>query len=114
MTAVALDDGRSGNLQRQSALLHHIYAVLEWAAQVAAHEVQWCWPAERSAVAAYLKERMALETSRKSMGASPTSAAETNASVAASIKKEVQAELDGRTAKGSKGKGARKVGQDVG
>ena len=27
-TAAALDEGRSGNLQRQNALLHHIYAVL--------------------------------------------------------------------------------------
>ena len=44
MTAAALDEGRSGNLQRQSALLHHIYAVLESAAHDPAHEMQWDWP----------------------------------------------------------------------
>ena len=44
MTAAALDEGRSGNLQRQSALLHHIHVVLESAAQDPTHEMQWGWP----------------------------------------------------------------------
>ena len=106
MTAAALDEGRSGNLQRQSALLHHIHAVLESAARDPAHEMQWRWPilgiqdpdglalvprapAEQSAVVAYHKERMALEAARKSIGSPATTATETSASVAASIMKEV-------------------------
>ena len=44
MTAAALDEGRSGNLQRQNALLHHIYAVLESASQDPSHETEWGWP----------------------------------------------------------------------
>ena len=86
MTAAALDEGRSGNLQRHSALLHHIYAVLQSAAQESgprdavglAHfghsgsrraRPRTLGPAEQSAVVAYHKERMALEAARKSMGA---------------------------------------------
>ena len=44
MTAAALDEGRSGNLQRQNATLHHIYAVLEPASQDPSHETEWGWP----------------------------------------------------------------------
>ena len=44
MTAAALDEGRSGSLQRQSALLHHIHAVLGSAAQDPPHEMVWGWP----------------------------------------------------------------------
>ena len=40
----SLDEGRSGNLQRQSAQFHHIYAVLESAAQDPSHEMEWSWP----------------------------------------------------------------------
>ena len=73
MTAVALDDGRSGNLQRQSVLLHHIYAVQESTAQDPAHEMQWASPifghlgSKRVASWAPRKERMALEAARKSI-----------------------------------------------
>ena len=63
MTAAALDEVRSGNLQRQSALLHHIYAVPESAAQDPAHEMQWSWPILG------IQGPLALEAARKSMGA---------------------------------------------
>ena len=43
MTAAALDEGRSGNLQRQNALPHHIYVVLESASQDPSHEMEWGW-----------------------------------------------------------------------
>ena len=43
MTAAALDEGISGNLQRQNALLHHIYVVLESASQDPSHEMEWGW-----------------------------------------------------------------------
>ena len=72
MTAAALDEGRYEILQRQSALLHHVYAVLESAAQDPAHEMQleciqdpdgpalapWA-PTVQSAVVAHHKKRMA-------------------------------------------------------
>ena len=44
MTAVALDEGRSGNLQSQTALPHRIHAVLESVSQDPAHEMEWGWP----------------------------------------------------------------------
>ena len=129
MTAAAPDESRSGNLPRKSALLHHIYAVPESAAQDPAREMQWSWPilgiqdpdglalapwapAEQSAAVAYHNERTALEAARKSMEATSATAAETNAAVAANIKKEVQAELDRRKPKGGKGNFAQKGGED--
>ena len=117
MTAAALDEGKSGNLQRQNALLHHIYAVLESASQDPSHETEWGWPilgiqdpegrllppgppAEQSAVVAYHKERVALDAARKSMGASASTASETSASVAAHFEKEIQAEFERRQREG--------------
>ena len=44
MTAAALDEGRSGNLQRRNARLHHIDAVLESASQDPSHKMEWGWP----------------------------------------------------------------------
>ena len=78
MTAAALDEGRSGNLQRQIALLHHIYVVLESASWDPSHKTEWRWPvlgiqdpegpclalwapAEQSAVVAYHNRRVALD-----------------------------------------------------
>ena len=82
MTAAALGEGRSGSLQHQSALLHHIHAVQESAAQDPSREMEWGWPIlviqdpegpclapwvpeEQSAVVAYHKERVALDAARK-------------------------------------------------
>ena len=112
MTAAALDEGRFGSLQRQNALLHHIYAVLELAAQDPSHEMEcvlahfralriqvepalapWV-PAEHSAGAAYHKDRVALEAAHRGMGASSATASETSELIAAHTEKEVQAEFE--------------------
>ena len=83
-TAAALDEGKSGNLQRQNALLHHMYVFRESASQDPSHETEWGWPilgiqdpegrllppwaSEQSAVVACHKERVALDAARKSIG----------------------------------------------
>ena len=80
VTAGALHEGRSGNLQRQNALLHHFYAVLEPASQDPSHETEWGWPATRSG-SPWMQRARAL-------GDSATTASETSASVAAHFERE--------------------------
>ena len=122
MTAAALDEGRSGSLQRQNALLHHINAVLESASQDSSHEMQWGWPIlgiqdpEGPSLAPWVpqnrsrlpQKRVALDAAHKSMGASRATGSVATAPNIALIKKEIQSELDRRNAKGGKGKGGKK------
>ena len=85
MVSAALDEGRTGSLERQHSLLVHIYVVLEAAAKDPAHELAWGWPllgiadpegrprvgwapAEVASLAAYHKEEAVLEAAKKALG----------------------------------------------
>ena len=127
VTAAALEEGRSGNLQRQNALLHHMYAVLESASQDPSHETEWGWPIlgiqdpegrllpsePQSRVPWWPATRSASPWMQRAraLGDSASTASETSPSVAAHFEKEIQAEFDRRNAKGDKGKGGTKGAQ---
>ena len=123
MTAAALDEGKSGNLQRQNALLHHI--TLFWNRRPKIHPTKrsgdgpsWASRTQRAVSCplglpqsrvAYHKERVALDAARKSWEPLHRSA-----SVAAHFEKEIQAEFDRRNAKGGKRTGGKKGAQGEG
>ena len=120
MTAAALDEGKSGNLQRQNALFHHIYAVLESASQDPSHETGWGWTqravscpwasrAGQSAVVVHHKERVALDAVCKSVGVSASTASETSASVAQTSRKRSRRSSVAEMRKEAKGRVARKA-----
>ena len=85
MVAAALDEGRSGSLERQQAMLCQIYTVCESAAKDPSHDLAWGWPvlgirdpegraqpgwapAESAAVIAFHRENAALESAKKLLG----------------------------------------------
>ena len=86
LLAAALDEGRTGSLERQQALLCQMYTVCESAAKDPSHDLAWGWPvlsirdpkgraqpgwlpAESAAVIAFHRENAALESAKKALSA---------------------------------------------
>ena len=108
MIAAALDESRPGNLQRET-VLHAFVALGDPAGAIVAPRAR----AEQHGGVAHHKERRAFGAARKNLGAIGTIGARERASVSVHIRREVQPELDRRSATQDKGKGAKNDAQDV-
>jgi len=127
LVAGALDEGRSGSLNRQHAYLASAMALIEGAAKSADHDLAWGWPllgvrdpggraeptwpvTSTAAVSAYHRERVALEEARRKGGSArvgnaggDSSGDGATPSLAAMIKSAVKEEMKGKASGGGPG-----------